>query len=541
MKKDFVSLAEARPDLAKEWNYEKNGGLKPEDVSCGSNKKVWWKLPYDVPDDYPVEHLRGKHFEFEWIALIGDRNSKNLGCPFLSGQSVWNGFNDLASVRPDLAKQWHPTKNGNLRPTEVAVNSMKKVWWLFSYDVPMSYSVKHLRGKHYDFEWNTTVANRSKGNGCPFFNGHAVWSGFNDLQTVNPELAKQWHPTKNGNLKPTEVTANSNKKVWWLLPYDDPKTGKHFDFEWRASIHNRNFGSGCPCLNGQTIYKGFNDLATINPELAAQWHPTKNGDLKPTDITSGSKKKVWWLFPYDDPKTGKHFDFEWQASVNNRTKHNSCCPFLNGRAVWEGFNDLQTVNPKLAKQWHPTRNGSLKPTQVTEKSGIMVWWLFPYDAPKTGKHFDFEWKSKVVNRNSGCGCPYLTTYKGEEYIKQYLQKNNIVFNTQQKFSDLLGTGDGQLSYDFSIPDEKYGYILIEYNGIQHYEAVDYFGGEEQFKKQKEHDKRKRDYAKKHGYKLITVKYTYDTYESVEEYLDNELKKLGVINDTKKEESVNDAA
>ena len=541
MKKDFVSLAEARPDLAKEWNYEKNGGLKPEDVSCGSNKKVWWKLPYDVPDDYPVEHLRGKHFEFEWIALIGDRNSKNLGCPFLSGQSVWNGFNDLASVRPDLAKQWHPTKNGNLRPTEVAVNSMKKVWWLFSYDVPMSYSVKHLRGKHYDFEWNTTVANRSKGNGCPFFNGHAVWSGFNDLQTVNPELAKQWHPTKNGNLKPTEVTANSNKKVWWLLPYDDPKTGKHFDFEWRASIHNRNFGSGCPCLNGQTICKGFNDLATINPELAAQWHPTKNGDLKPTDITSGSKKKVWWLFPYDDPKTGKHFDFEWQASVNNRTKHNSCCPFLNGRAVWEGFNDLQTVNPKLAKQWHPTRNGSLKPTQVTEKSGIMVWWLFPYDAPKTGKHFDFELKSKVVNRNSGCGCPYLTTYKGEEYIKQYLQKNNIVFNTQQKFSDLLGTGDGQLSYDFSIPDEKYGYILIEYNGIQHYEAVDYFGGEEQFKKQKEHDKRKRDYAKKHGYKLITVKYTYDTYESVEEYLDNELKKLGVINDTKKEESVNDAA
>ena len=541
MKKDFVSLEEARPDLAKEWNYEKNGGLKPEDVSCGSNTKVWWKLPYDVPDDYPVEHLRGKHFEFEWIALIGDRNSKNLGCPFLSGQSVWNGFNDLASVRPDLAKQWHPTKNGNLRPTEVAVNSMKKVWWLFSYDVPMSYSVKHLRGKHYDFEWNTTVANRSKGNGCPFFNGHAVWSGFNDLQTVNPELAKQWHPTKNGNLKPTEVTANSNKKVWWLLPYDDPKTGKHFDFEWRASIHNRNFGSGCPCLNGQTICKGFNDLATINPELAAQWHPTKNGDLKPTDITSGSKKKVWWLFPYDDPKTGKHFDFEWQASVNNRTKHNSCCPFLNGRAVWEGFNDLQTVNPKLAKQWHPTRNGSLKPTQVTEKSGIMVWWLFPYDAPKTGKHFDFEWKSKVVNRNSGCGCPYLTTYKGEEYIKQYLQKNNIVFNTQQKFSDLLGTGDGQLSYDFSIPDEKYGYILIEYNGIQHYEAVDYFGGEEQFKKQKEHDKRKRDYAKKHGYKLITVKYTYDTYESVEEYLDNELKKLGVINDTKKEESVNDAA
>ena len=156
-------------------------------------------------------------------------------------------------------------------------------------------------------------------------------------------------------------------------------------------------------------------------------------------------------------------------------------------------------------------------------------------------NINFEWQAVILNRNRGSGCPYLTTYKGEEYIKQYLQKDNISFNVQQKFSDLLGTGDGQLSYDFSIPDEKYGLILIEYNGIQHYEAVEYFGGEEQFKKQKEHDKRKRDYAKKHSYKLITVKYTYDTYESVEEYLDKELKKLGVIDDTRKEENVNDAA
>lgn len=83
--------------------------------------------------------------------------------------------------------------------------------------------------------------------------------------------------------------------------------------------------------------------------------------------------------------------------------------------------------------------------------------------------------------------------------------------------------------------------MIEHNGIQHYEASEFFGGEEKFKIQKEHDKRKRDYAKKHGYKLITVKYTYDTYESIEEYLDKELKQLGVIDDTRKEENVNDAA
>ena len=694
MKKNFVSLAEARPDLAKEWNYEKNGDLKPEDVSCGSHKKVWWKLPYDVPNGYPVEHLRGKHFDFEWEAYIYNRihnRNKSVACPYLAGKAIWPGFNDLATVSPELVAQWHPTKNGELKPIQVTANTDKKVWWLYPYDDPNT-------GKHFDFEWEASIGNRSRGSDCPYLAGQAVWPGFNDLATVNPELAAQWHfsrngdlkpiqftansnkkvwwllpyddpntgrhfdfeweatiahrnderncpylsgravwtgfndlatinhdiavqwhPTKNGNLKPTQVTANSNKKVWWLLPYNDPNTGKHFDFEWRASVADRNNGNGCPYLSGQAVWVGFNDLVTINPELAAQWHPTKNGELKPTQVTANTDKKVWWLYQYDDPNTGKHFDFEWEASIGNRSR-GSDCPYLAGQAVWPGFNDLATVNPELAAQWHFSRNGDLKPIQFTANSNKKVWWLYPYDDPVTGKHFDFEWKSDITHRNSGLGCPYLSgravwpgfndlatinhdiaaqwhptkngnlkpnqvisgsakkvwwllryndiktgrhfefewkaeirnrnngsgcpyliTYKGEEYIKQYLQNNNIFFNVQQKFSDLFGTGNGQLSYDFSIPNEKYGYVLIEYNGIQHYEANDYFGGEEKFKIQKEHDKRKRDYAKKHGYKLITVKYTYDTYESIAEYLDKELKKLGVINDTKKEETVNDAA
>ena len=545
MKKDFVSLAEARPDLAKEWNYEKNGDLKPEDVSCGCNKKVWWKLPYDVPDDYPVEHLRGKYFEFEWEASINNR-TRGAGCPYFYGR-VWKGFNDLQTVNPELARQWHPTKNGNLTPTQIAAKSNKKVWWLFPYDDPNT-------GKHFEFEWQAIISSRNAGLGCPFISGKAVWEGFNDLQTVNSELARQWHPTKNGDLKPTQVTANSSKMAWWILSYDVPLDypvkhlrDKHFDFEWQAKIQSRNNDRGCPYLSRQAVWEGFNDLQTVNPELARQWHPTKNGNLKPTQVTTNSNKMAWWILSYDVPLDypvkhlrGKHFDFEWQAKVHDRNKGYGC-PYLNGRAVWEGFNDLQTVNPELAAQWHPTKNGNLKPTQVPTGSGRKVWWLLPYDDPKIEKCFNLEWLATINHRNNGSGCPYLITYNGEEYIKQFLQNNYISFNVQQKFSNLLGTGSGQLSYDFSIPNEKYGYVLIEYNGIQHYEANDYFGGEEKFKIQKEHDKRKRDYAKKHGYKLITVKYTYDTYESVEEYLNNELKKLGVINGTKKEDSVNDAA
>ena len=403
-------------------------------------------------------------------------------------------------------------------------------------------------GKRFNFEWQAAISKRNEGHACPFVCGQAVCEGFNDLKTVNPELAKQWHPTKNGCLKPTQVTANTGKKVWWLLSYDVPidysvkhLRGRHFNFEWRASIVDRNKNQGCPYLSGQAVWEGFNDLETINPSLAKLWHPTKNGKLNPTQVTINSTKMVWWMYPYDDLKTGKHFDFEWQSSIVTQNTSKRYCPYLSNQAIWKGFNDLQTINPRLALQWHPTKNGDLKPEQVTSGSRRKVWWLLPYDDKKTGMHYDFEWQASISNRARGANCPFLITYRGENYIKQYLQKNNISFNTQKKFSDLFGIGDGQLSYDFSISNEKYEYILIEYNGIQHYEANDFFGGKEQFKKQKEHDKRKRDYAKKHGYKLITVKYTYDTYESVEEYLDKELKKLGVINDTKKEEPVNDAA
>ena len=526
-----MSLAEARPDLAKEWNYEKNGDLKPEDVSCGSNKKVWWKLPYDVPDDYPVEHLREKHFEFEWEASTGDR-TRGVNCPFLcQNPKTWKGFNDLATTNPSLAGEWDYKLNIGLTPSDVTANSGKNVWWHLQYDIPNDYMVENLRGKRVDFRWQAAVSDRNNGNGCPFLSGKAVWPGFNDLRTTNPELAKQWHPTKNGELTAVQVTASSNKKVWWLYPYDDPKTGKHFDFEWEAIVSSRNKGTGCPFLTGKAVWPGFNDLQTVNPSLAKLWHPTKNGKLKPTQVTINSTKRVWWMYPYDDLKTGKHFDFEWQSSIVTQNISKHYCPYLSNQAIWKGFNDLQTINPRLASQWHPTKNGNLKPEQVTFGSRRKVWWLLPYDDKKTGIHYDFEWQASISKRARGVNCPFLITYRGENYIKQYLQKNNISFNTQKKFSDLFGIGDGQLSYDFSISDEKHKYILIEYNGIQHYEANDYFGGEEQFKKQKEHDKRKRNYAKKHGYKLITIKYTYDTYESVEEYLDKEFEKLGVINDS----------
>ena len=272
MTKDNV-FAIKYPEYAKEWHPTKNGTLTPYDVTIYSNKKVWWLYKHITED--------GRVFNFEWETTVHNRKP---GCPYLNDlcRALWVGFNDLQTVNPQLAKEWHPTKNGNLKPSDVIANTSKKVWWLLPYDTE--------DGRHFEFEWQATIASRNQGAGCPFLSNHQVWKDFNDLQTINPQLAKEWHPTKNGTLTPDMVLPNSNQKVWWLLSYDT-EDGKHFNFEWESKINARNNGNSCPYLSGNAVWVGFNDLQTINPQLAKEWHPTKNGTLTPSDVTCNSSKK----------------------------------------------------------------------------------------------------------------------------------------------------------------------------------------------------------------------------------------------------------
>ena len=117
-----------------EWNYEKNGDLNPLELTAFSNRKVWWKCE------------KGH----EWEAKIQNR-SNGTNCPYCSGKQVLKGFNDLATLYPEVAKEWHPTKNENLKPCDVAPQSHRKVWW------------KCEKGH----EWQATIADRNAGRGCP--------------------------------------------------------------------------------------------------------------------------------------------------------------------------------------------------------------------------------------------------------------------------------------------------------------------------------------------------------------------------------------
>ena len=210
------------------------------------------------------------------------------------------------------------------------------------------------------------------------------------LAETHPEVAEQWHPKLNGDLTPNDFTGGSHKKVWWKCPKGD-------DHEWKTSLSNRTrLGRNCTICSNQKIVNS-NCLATTNPELASEWHPTLNEMLTPRDVVSGTSKKVWW-------KCDKGDDHEWEASINSRT--DSSCPICSGRKVINS-NSLAKTHPLLAKQWHPTRNGNLTPFDFKSGSHKKVWW-------KCDKGDDHEWETSCVSRKLGGGCSICSGHKTVE-------------------------------------------------------------------------------------------------------------------------------
>lgn len=270
------SLGHIYPKLAEQWHPTRNGKLTQYDISYGSNKKVWWLGTCG----------------HEWEARISNRVYKNQGCPYCAGRKVLVGFNDLRTTHPELALGWHPTKNGNLHPEQITAASKKNIWWL----------------GECGHEWDSYIYNRKKGHGCPYCSGRKILAAFNDFATTNPELTKEWHPTKNLPLTPNRVAEGSHKKVWWLCEKGH---------DWEAEVKSRSINHGCPYCSNQKILKGYNDLATTHPNMVEEWHPTKNGKLTPFDIGAGSTKRVWWQCAKGH---------EWNVKVVSRTSLKSGCP-----------------------------------------------------------------------------------------------------------------------------------------------------------------------------------------------------------------------
>ena len=373
--------------LIAEWNWEKNTDIFPDNITCGSNKKVWWIC-------------RQGH---EWQTSVICRAKKNgTNCPYCSGNKVITGTNDFATMFPDIATEWHPTKNGDLDPRLIAAKSSKRVWWRCS------------KGH----EWQISVSNRT-GNksGCPYCRGKKALAGFNDLATVNPTLAEEWHPTKNGVLTPKLMVAGSDKSVWWRC-----KSGH----EWQAVIKQRHRGDGCPYCSGRLAVVGKTDLATISPDIATQWHPKKNGSITPSDVTARSNKQIWWICEKGH---------EWKTSPDQR--HRAGCPYCGNKKVLRGYNDLVTTHPELASQWHPTKNGKLTADMVSYGSTKLVWWQCDKG---------HEWRASPNGRTNKeehtlLNCPIcsseLRTSFAEQAIFYYLKMHIEAYNRHQVYGKEL--------------------------------------------------------------------------------------------------------
>ena len=268
----------------------------------------------------------------------------------------------LAYHSPELAKEWHPTKNGALTAADITFGSKQIVWW------------KCALGH----EWQATVNQRRGGRGCPYCTNRKILVGFNDILTTDPIIAEEWNYEKNGDLLPTMVGSGSAKNVWWRC-----KKGH----EWQAKIYSRTQGKrGCPYCRNLKILAGDNDLMNQNPQLAAEWNYDRNGTLTPAQVSPFSKKKVWW-------KCEK--GHEWEARIASRNPNNNC-PYCGNKKLLSGFNDLATKHPDIAADWDYNKNEE-NPTQVLASNISKRFWI----CRKCG----YGYEKSVYNRIRSPKCP----------------------------------------------------------------------------------------------------------------------------------------
>lgn len=210
-------LKDANPALFSELAVELNNNVDIATLRPNSNKVLWWRCPN------VSSHL--------WKATVAHRTS-GTGCPYCVGRSV-DALNSLMTVNPMLAARWDYNRNEGLMPDEVTASSAKKVWWRCD------------RDERHRFEARIyNMARRP--NACPFCSGKLV-NDSNSLQALQPQIARQWHPTLNSPLSPANVTCQSGKKIWWQCPEDPLHV-------WQATVQRRVIrGSGCPeCRMGSS-------------------------------------------------------------------------------------------------------------------------------------------------------------------------------------------------------------------------------------------------------------------------------------------------
>ncbi len=355
------------PAVAEEWDYTKNGKLRPEHVSAMNTRKVWWRC---------------KRCGKQWRAYVENRTRDNNGCPSCAAGShtsfpeqaiyfycrnIWpktqNSYSDIFKTTmaidvyiPDICvgieydgQAWHKEHDdierdkrkyaiclkNNIRlirisedleastPCDYRLYSNYKTFDYCSLDTVIKElfillaNITGLKGFKNDID-----TRRDEKKILKSFAG--VMAEEKSVAALFPEVAKQWDYARNESLRPDMFKPTSRTKVFWKC--------RECRTSYERAIDDQVKGIGlCTecCRLYQTLHlhdmrlKKNGSLAEKMPYIARQWDYQKNGDLKPTDVTSQSSQKVWWVCP----KCGNR----WRAVISNRTSGTcSGCPKCHG-------------------------------------------------------------------------------------------------------------------------------------------------------------------------------------------------------------------
>lgn len=318
----FNDLATTHPEVSKKWDYEKNIILSPQEVTFGSNKKIWWRC-------------QNNH---SWEKIINQQIlMKN--CPF---EIIHSLKNSISATHPELLKEWYYEKNVGCHPESLTANSKKSVWW------------KCLTNGH---SQKKMIKSWVK-SGCSLC--------ANGLSEKYPHLRNEWLSAKNDELGYCfdELLSRSTAKVWWKCPNNH---------EYEAVVHSRTRedGTGCPYCVSRRILSGFNDLETLRPDLMKEWDYEKNRKvgLIPVEISVSDVRQAWWKC--------LNKNHSWKTIVSARTfKNSSGCPFCVNRQTIPGDNDFATLRKNMLVQWDYGKNSEdgLFPDKIPPFTNVKVWW-----------------------------------------------------------------------------------------------------------------------------------------------------------------------
>lgn len=415
-KNDFATV---HPELLNEWEYSKNI-FQPQDLLPNSMKKVFWKCEKG--------HI--------WSATLNSRH-KGSGCPQCSKEAN-SSFPEIAILFylnqcfpvcsrkkfkgkeidifiPSLnmgieydGQYYHTTEKARINDAQKTelfkslglffVRIIEATYIKYDYDNQFlyvnrdsDYTYLHstindlLQIINRQFNTSYSIDVNIERDHISILELYKSIKKKNSLLLQNPTLANEWDYEKNGDLLPEFFDNNSRHKVWWRCSYAH---------SWNASIYSRNKGNGCPICANHKVLIGFNDLATIMPQIAKEWNYEKNTDCTPEQITAKSDKTVWW-------KCSK--GHEWQARISNRS-HGNNCPYCANKRVLAGYNDLKTwcLNNNMSFLIHEFdyEKNEFDITEVSPFSGKKIWWKC------SQKH---SYLTQLTHRTQmGTSCPYCS-------------------------------------------------------------------------------------------------------------------------------------